>query len=155
MHTQKIDRIEEALQHLIKQETECRLCPRECRVNRSRGEKGFCQPELICNDSDIAQKGLIIRHLILPAQSEDSLHLLEWMARTLSSRVCLSLMSQYWPCFKAPSSLQRTLGPVEYNQVLDRAFELGFETLFFQPDPFAPDEHRLPDFNGENPFEWT
>ncbi len=113
------------------------------------------QPELVCNDSDIAEKGLIIRHLILPAQSEDSLHLLEWVAHTISSRVCLSLMSQYWPCFKAPPLLQRSLSPLEYNKVLDRAFELGFETLFFQPNPFAPDEHRLPDFNSKDPFEWT
>jgi putative pyruvate formate lyase activating enzyme len=113
------------------------------------------QPELICNDSDVAEKGLIIRHLILPGQSEDSLHILGWIARSFSCRVGLSLMSQYYPRFKAPPCLQKTLDTGEYTKVLDRALKLGFENLFYQSESFPPSEHLLPDFDRGDPFEWT
>jgi len=113
------------------------------------------QPELICNDSDVAERGIIIRHLILPGQSEDSIHILGWIACNLSGQVGLSLMSQYYPCFKAPPSLQRTLDPKEYAKVLDRAFELELENLFYQSESFSPNEHLLPDFDRGDPFEWT
>lgn len=112
------------------------------------------QPELTCNDTDVAQKGLIIRHLILPGQSEDSLRILVWIARNLSCGVGLSLMSQYYPRFKAPSCLQKTLDTGEYSRVLDRAFDLGFENLFYQSESFPPSEHLLPDFDRGDPFEW-
>jgi uncharacterized Fe-S radical SAM superfamily protein PflX len=41
MHIQKIKKIQKALENLIHNEAECRLCPRECGADRSRGEKGF------------------------------------------------------------------------------------------------------------------
>ncbi len=113
------------------------------------------QPALVCGENEIARKGLIIRHLILPGQSEDSLRIMEWIARNISPSVCISLMSQYWPCFKAPASLKKTLDPEEYRKVVDRALELGFDSLFIQPEPFAPEEHRTPDFDRKDPFKWT
>jgi putative pyruvate formate lyase activating enzyme len=113
------------------------------------------QPELICSDSGIAQKGLVIRHLILPEQSDDSLHILEWIGHELSDQIGLSLMSQYHPCFKAPPCLQKYLVPEEYAKVLNRAFEMEFETLFYQPQSFSPKERLLPDFERRDPFEWT
>ncbi len=124
-------------------------------ASRSIQEMFRQQPELICNDSDVAEKGFIIRHLILPGQSDDSLRILEWIVRKLSCRVGISLMSQYYPRFKAPSCLQKTLDPGEYFKVLNRAFELGFENLFYQSEPFHPREHLLPDFDRVDPFEWT
>jgi len=113
------------------------------------------QPELICNESDVAKQGLIIRHLILPGQSDDSLHILGWIARNLAGQFGLSLMSQYYPRFKAPPCLQKTLDTGEYTKVLDRAIELEFEILFIQPESFSPKEHLLPDFDRGDPFEWT
>ena len=106
------------------------------------------------SEKGIAIKGLIVRHLILPRQTGDSLAILEWIAQNLSASVCLSLMSQYHPCFKAPEEIQRNLTPEEYHQVIARAEELGFETMFIQPEPFAQVEHLIPDFNLENPFKW-
>lgn len=113
------------------------------------------QPALVYGENEIARKGLIIRHLVLPGQSEDSFRILEWVARSLSPSVCISLMSQYRPCFKAPASLQKTLDPEEYRKVMERALELGFDSLFIQPEPFAPQEHRTPDFDRKDPFDWT
>jgi putative pyruvate formate lyase activating enzyme len=113
------------------------------------------QPELICDKSDVAKRGLIIRHLILPGLSDDSLRILEWIARNLDGHFGLSLMSQYHPCFKAPACLQKSLHPEEYSKVLDRAFELEFEILFTQPEPFSRKQHLLPDFDKRDPFEWV
>jgi putative pyruvate formate lyase activating enzyme len=113
------------------------------------------KPEFICDDQDIAQKGLIIRHLVLPGQCGDSIKVLEWLEQNCREGTALSLMSQYKPCHRAPSSFQRPVSIDEYNRVLEKALECGFETLFIQPEPFASGEHRTPDFNRKNPFDWS
>jgi putative pyruvate formate lyase activating enzyme len=112
-------------------------------------------PQVVWDDQDIVQKGLIIRHLILPGQSEDSMRILEWMAQNCSDGIALSLMSQYKPCHNAPPSLQRSLEAEENNRIVEKALDLGFATLFIQPEPFKKREHRTPDFDGENPFDWS
>jgi putative pyruvate formate lyase activating enzyme len=113
------------------------------------------QPELLLSEKEVALKGLIIRHLVLPGQVEDSLSILDWIAQNLHTSVCLSLMSQYHPCFKAPAEIQRSLTPEDYGRVITRAEELGFETIFIQPEPFAETEHLVPDFNLKDPFKWS
>jgi putative pyruvate formate lyase activating enzyme len=64
-------------------------------------------------------------------------------------------MSQYHPCYKAPPELQKNLLSAEYRKVLNKTQEMGFETLFIQPDLFALEEHRIPDFTKMNPFDWS
>ncbi len=112
-------------------------------------------PALICDDNDIAQKGLIIRHLVLPGQSEDSIKILQWLSRNCADGIALSLMSQYKSCHKAPPGFQRSLDGEEYNRVVEKALDCGFETMFIQPEPFATGEHRNPDFDRKNPFNWS
>ncbi|MGB8951430.1 MAG: 4Fe-4S cluster-binding domain-containing protein [Candidatus Aminicenantales bacterium] len=112
------------------------------------------RPGLILSTEDIAREGIIIRHLVLPGHIRDSLALLRWMARNLSPSVCLSLMSQYHPCFKAPQEIQKPLSPKEYALVLAEAKKLGFENLFIQPESFGPEEHLVPDFSRPEPFRW-
>ncbi len=115
----------------------------------------YCQrPALILDETDVAREGLIVRHLVLPGQTEDSMALLEWMARSLSPAVPLSLMSQYHPSFQAPEEIRRPLRPEEYQKVLKRAQELGFDTMFIQPETFSPGEHLVPDFDLAEPFRW-
>ncbi len=115
----------------------------------------YCQqPDLILDEQEIARSGLIIRHLVLPGHTADSIKVLEWIATNLSTSVGLSLMSQYHPCFKAPAELRREITAEEYHQVMNRALELGFEHLFLQPEPFEDDEHLVPDFRRKNPFRW-
>jgi putative pyruvate formate lyase activating enzyme len=111
------------------------------------------QPDLALDDGEIAQKGLIVRHLVLPGCAKDSISVLEWVAEHLSLSITISLMSQYYPAFKAPLDIRRSLSSKEYNEVLDRAKDLGFTNMFIQPDAFDKDEHLLPDFNKSNPFE--
>ncbi|HOE13718.1 MAG TPA: radical SAM protein [Candidatus Saccharicenans sp.] len=118
-------------------------------------EEMYCQqPELILNNEDIATRGLIIRHLVLPGHSEDSLEIVDWIAKNLSTTVGLSLMSQYHPCFRAPAELQREVSRQEYQKVMSRAASYNFSYLFLQPEPFQSEEHLLPDFGQRTPFRW-
>ena len=80
--------------------------------------------------------------------------ILEWIAHNLSPFVWLSLMSQYHPCHKASPEIQRNLSSEEYNKVREKAEELGFETMFLQPESFAQEHHLIPDFDLESPFTW-
>ncbi len=115
----------------------------------------FCQqPVLEIDHRGVALRGLIVRHLILPGHTEDSLVILDWLRRRLAPSIGLSLMSQYSPCFLAPEDLRRTITPREYRRVMDHALDLGFENLFVQPRPFQPGENLIPDFSRDEPFVW-
>jgi putative pyruvate formate lyase activating enzyme len=115
----------------------------------------YCQqPILRLSEQNVAIQGLIIRHLVLPGQADDSAIVLEWIAHNLSPYVCLSLMSQYHPCHKAPREIKRGLSSGEYSSVREKTEELGFETMFLQPEPFAQEHHLIPDFDLESPFKW-
>lgn len=112
------------------------------------------QPRLEIDDSGAARRGLIIRHLVLPGCAEDSMKVLRWIRDNLTASVGMSVMSQYRPCHRAPEALNRTITLEEYTRVVDFALELDFENLFIQPEPFAPDEHLVPDFTLPEPFRW-
>ena len=112
------------------------------------------RPALQLDRRGIAREGLIVRHLVLPGQTEDSRSLLGWLAEEINPAVPLSLMSQYHPCFQAPEEIRRPLRPDEYREVLQKAEELGFETMFVQPRGFSPAEHLVPDFDHAEPFSW-
>ncbi len=113
------------------------------------------QPEFIVDRKWIARKGLILRHLLLPGHEEDSLRLISWIGENLDSSICLSLMSQYRPCFKAPQEIQRKVDPLKYRKVVEKALSLNLATLFIQPEPFIEEEHLIPDFSLEDPFQWN
>ena len=112
------------------------------------------QPDFVLDEWGIAQRGMIVRHLILPGHADDSGAVLEWLARDLSPSVPVSLMSQYRPCFRAPEEIQKSLTADEYRAVLRKAERLGLETIFVQPEVFETDAHLVPDFNREKPFLW-
>lgn len=112
------------------------------------------QPDLDLDEDDIARNGLIIRHLVLPGHVEDSMSILDWIARTLPAGTAVSLMSQFHPCYKTPDDLRRPLAPEEYRAVVDRARSLGLSNLFVQPGLFRPGEHLVPDFDRPDPFRW-
>jgi putative pyruvate formate lyase activating enzyme len=84
---------------------------------------------LRCDKRGIAQRGLLVRHLILPdglAGSEESL---KFLAGELSPRLHLALMSQYFPAYKAPTAppLHRKIREAEYRPVVQLVEQLGFE----------------------------
>jgi putative pyruvate formate lyase activating enzyme len=109
--------------------------------------------DLIVNRANIAQKGLIIRHLILPNGIAGSRQSLGWLVREVSPQVALSLMSQYFPAHRAPRirRLSRPITYEEYNEVVVLVEELGIENGWLQG--MDSPRHYRPDFSNEgSPF---
>lgn len=79
-------------------------------------------------------RGVIVRHLVLPGCRADSIAVLEHIAKTVPpADIRLSLMRQYTPDFApadAPKNLKRRVTSFEYESVMTRAIELGFEGFF-------------------------
>lgn len=111
------------------------------------------QPHLKLEENETAQKGLIIRHLVLPGQVSNTLNILNWIKENIPLSIGLSLMSQFYPCFKTPPEFQRKITKKEYEKVLRIAQELGFKYIYAQPELFSDNRHLIPDFNHQNPFE--
>lgn len=98
----------------------------------------------VFNDQGIMQKGVIIRHLVLPGQKEDSLQLIKWMAEELPKKqFYISLLSQYTPYEKNPDfpELNRRITSYEYQKVVDTALEFGLEQGFMQKRTSAEEEY--------------
>jgi putative pyruvate formate lyase activating enzyme len=100
-----------------------------------------------------AENGMLIRHLVLPGQIEESKKVLRSIADDLSTGVHLSLMSQYNPTqfVKYHLRLSRTLYKEEYEMVAEAMENLGFRNGWIQ-DLESYRNYR-PDFSKENPFE--
>jgi len=92
--------------------------------------------DLLTDSEGIALKGLIIRHLVLPGNIDNTRLVLQWIKENLSNRVHLSLMSQYFPANKISANflpeLNRKISHDEYKQVLDFTDKLGFEHAWYQ-----------------------
>ncbi|MGB9712274.1 MAG: radical SAM protein [Dissulfurimicrobium sp.] len=98
----------------------------------------------------VAVRGIIVRHLILPGYIENSKAVLKWLADRYGTDVHLSLMSQYFPAYKAGNHpiLSRRLRKREYEEVVGYALELGFKNGWIQEfDDRWPLEY--PDFRLE------
>ena len=108
---------------------------------------------VIVSDDGQAVNGLIIRHLVLPGQTNDSKAILKWIAEELSPSLHISLMSQYYPtsCMINLPQLNRRITEEEYTRVEKAMEELGFYNGWIQELTSA--HVYKPDFLRENPFE--
>jgi len=80
----------------------------------------------IFDKNGIIQRGLIIRHLVLPNNIENSKKVLEWIKNNIDQRVYISIMAQYFPCYKAKEikELNRKLNKEEYQKIENFVYEL-------------------------------
>ncbi len=85
--------------------------------------------DLICDENGIAQRGMIIRHMLLPQGLAGSAAIFQWIAQTLSPRVHVSVMSQYFPAHRAVGHpvLGRKITWEEYEATLDAFAAAGLE----------------------------
>ena len=87
-------------------------------------------PEPIFDNEGIMKKGVIVRHLVLPTLRRDSIAILEDLAKDFDiSKIKLSLMAQYTPefCKAEYGELKRKITTFEYESVVKRATELGYD----------------------------
>jgi len=109
--------------------------------------------DLAVDESGVAHKGLIVRHLILPNDLAGSKESLTWLVRELSPTVTVSVMSQYMPVHRAQRIplLSRKITIQEHREVLRLLAGLGIENGWVQEMEAA--EQYLPDFEREgHPF---
>ncbi len=104
---------------------------------------------VVLDSEGMMQRGVMVRHLVLPGCRKDSIAVLRHLAGLLPvTTVRLSLMRQYTPTFAmdAPfKNLHRTLTEFEYGSVADEALALGFEGYFQGKD--AADVAFTPKFS--------
>jgi len=99
------------------------------------------QPDNIY-EGDVLKKGVIIRHLILPNHTEDSIEILKWIKENINDP-CISLMGQYTPMHQADmyEDINRTLKPIEYKLVAKAMMDMGLTNGYFQELSSATDEY--------------
>jgi putative pyruvate formate lyase activating enzyme len=106
--------------------------------------------ELVLDERGLVRRGLIIRLLVLPNELAGLRETLEWIAGNLSTRVTLSVMSQYFPDHKVSEEqfplLARRVRPREYERVQEWMAELGFENGWIQPLEDDASTYYRPDF---------
>jgi len=91
------------------------------------------------------QKGVLIRHLILPGQVENSLKVLDWIGEAFApGQVLVSLMRQYTPMPGSSAPLDRQITEEEYQSVLSWMYLNDLEG--FTQEETAADRAFIPDF---------
>ena len=95
-------------------------------------------------DGEKLKKGVIIRHLILPGQVENSLKVLDLIGEEFGNRVLVSLMRQYTPMPGTPAPLDRRVTEEEYQSVLSWMYLNDLEG--FVQEESAATEQYIPDF---------
>lgn len=131
-----------ALSHVVDYpETAARALSRMCAAVAARGG------ELVDADS-MMQRGVIVRHLVLPGHADDSCRVLDriW---DVAGDVPISVMNQYTPNERMRASggeLSRAVTEDEYEFVLDHADDVGFTQMFWQ-EGGAVDESFTPAFD--------
>lgn len=104
----------------------------------------------VLDTNGIIRKGLIIRHLILPGYTKESMSVLDWISENLPKSVYVSLMSQYTPFYAAEKhpEINRPITRKEYEKVVDHLYRLGLEEGYVQ-ERQSSDMQYIPDFNLE------
>ncbi len=104
-------------------------------------------------ENGIARRGLIIRHLVLPGMTDNSIKVLKLIKKNISTNVHISIMSQYTPipAVKDHPILGRRITKEEYDLVVEQAMDMGFENIFSQE---VDNRQLTPDFQSDRPFEW-
>jgi len=111
---------------------------------------------VVLDDSGLARRGLIVRHLILPNGLAGSDESLGWLAEELFPTVTVSIMSQYLPAHRAARIplLSRTISIAEHKAVAGLLSKLEMDNGWVQE--MGAHENYVPDFEREgHPFSAT
>lgn len=100
-------------------------------VNRAALREMYRQvgAELLLNENELAVRGMIIRHMVLPERLAGTWRVLSWIAHELSPFIHISLLAQYFPAHKAVGDpiLGRRITTEEYLEALAAFDALGLE----------------------------
>ncbi len=108
--------------------------------------------QLVTDNRGIARKGIIIRHLVLPGHTENSIRVLELIAQHLSTEIHVSIMAQYYPPYQIANfpELNHKLSMKEYLPVTEALEKLGFANGWVQD--LSSSAYYRPDFDDDKTF---
>lgn len=103
---------------------------------------------VVLDENGLIKKGLIVRHLMLPNQIEDSKKILEYLHLIYNDNIFISIMNQYTPLeqVKNIDELNRPITKKEYDDLIDYAYDLGIHNAFVQEEETCK-ESFIPDFD--------
>ena len=102
----------------------------------------------IFDEMGIIQKGVIIRHLILPSYVQNTKRILKWIKENMPKDIYISVMAQYFPTYKAKEmdKINRKITLKEYREVENYLYTLGLENGYMQ-DLGKHEEEYVPKFD--------
>ena len=102
----------------------------------------------VYDDQGIMRRGTVIRHLVLPGCTGDSIRVLDWIFENTPRETPVSIMRQYTPMPQCSvRGMDRCVTDDEYARVVDHALALGLHALI--QDKSAAQQRYIPDFDME------
>ncbi len=104
--------------------------------NATKAIKEMCRqvgvPEF--DNNGMIKKGVIVRHLILPNYIQNTKHILKWIKENLPEDIYVSVMSQYFPSYKAleDDKINRKISKREYKIIEDYIYMLDMKNGYLQ-----------------------
>ncbi len=105
------------------------------------------KPQCVFNKDGIMQSGIIVRHLLLPAATNEAINIIDWFFKN-TPNAFFSLMAQYVPCGRAEQykEINRKITKREYDKVLQHLITKNSDRIYIQ-DSVSSDKKYIPDFN--------
>lgn len=102
------------------------------------------------DEHGILQKGVVVRHLVLPGCVRDSKEVIRYLHSTYKNDIFISILSQFTPMkgLNKYPEINRKVSEKEYEEVVDFAIDIGVENGFIQEGDVA-EESFIPDFDCE------
>ena len=87
--------------------------------------------DLMINQDGIAERGLLIRHLVLPEDIAGTAEVVTFIAEEISTNTYVNIMEQYYPCYMAHQNppLNRRITAREYSTALEHAIRAGLKRI--------------------------
>lgn len=88
----------------------------------------------IFDENGIMKKGIIVRHMMMPNLKEDTKKILDYLYKTYSDNIYISIMNQYTPIrhFKRYKELNNEISNDDYDEIINYALYLGIKKAFIQ-----------------------
>ena len=100
------------------------------------------------NENGIMQRGVIVRHLVLPNHIQNSKNILKWIKENLPKDIYVSVMAQYFPTYKAKEDalINRKLNKKEYKEIENYLYMLDINNGYIQ-ELGEHEEEYVPNFD--------
>ena len=91
----------------------------------------------VINENGVMEKGVIVRHLVLPGHIENSKKILKWLKENINKENYVSIMAQYFPTYLAKEKeeykdINRKLTKDEWKEIEEYVYKLDFKNGFMQ-----------------------